>query len=496
MIMEPTPVLDLAALTAPAFPMNLQLTNGDALVLLQRVREVPLKRWVCEAEWRGQRVFVKLFFGQGAKRYAERDRHGVTALMHAKILTPSLLFSESQHALEILVFEAIPNSQTIESVWSRLQDEQRFQLAQSLVAVLAQHHQAGILQTDLYLKNFLLADERIYTIDGDGIRTFSSLSASHAEHNLARLLSKMDVLDVQAWLPQLLAAYRASNTSHSNQSSPVQPRPNQQQTLWARSLVFRTQAANAYANKKVFRSCTDVEVIHHLHLFQAVARSLGSEAYPKDVDALMGQGELLKGGNTCTVVQASMAGQPVVIKRYNIKSLWHGLGRSWRKTRAAVTWSNAHRLRLLGIPTPMPLALVEPRFFGLRGKAYFVSAYLEAPDVKQYFLSTPSQHQASQAMLAIARLFLRLYLLKISHGDCKYSNIKLLDGQPWLIDLDSMRQHRSQILAQKSHIRDLRRFMRNWKDDASLYNAFVVAFHQVYAEHVPLLDAANILKSS
>lgn len=477
---------DFVKLDNPAFPMRLALKNGEALMLLKRVREVPGKRWVCQAEWRGQSVFVKLFFGKGAKRYADRDRVGVEALMDAQVMTPALLFSEGQNALQILVFEAISNSRTVEEVWSQLPDEQRLKLAQSLVTILGQHHQAGLVQTDLYLKNFLLADARIYTIDGDGIRRYSSITLRQAEHNLATLLSKMDVLDVQEWLPRLVEIYHAANPTVLINST----------TLYKLLSVLRLQAANAYANKKVFRSCTDVKVVHRVNLFQAMTRSVGIEACPEDVDVFIRQGEILKNGNTCTVVMATMFDTNVVIKRYNIKSVWHGLGRVWRKTRAAVSWSNAHRLTLLGIPTPLPVAMVERRFFGLRGKAYFVSTYLDAPDVRQFFLSALPEVMRTQAMVAIARLFLRLYLLNLSHGDCKYSNIKWFDGQPWLIDLDSMRQHRSQFIAQKSHIRDLRRFMRNWKDDASLYNAFIDTFRQVYSEHGVLLLNANILTSS
>jgi hypothetical protein len=64
----------------------------------------------------------------------------------------------------------------------------------------------------------------------------------------------------------------------------------------------------------------------------------------------------------------------------------------------------------------------------------------------------------------------------------KASNLKMVDGNPMLIDLDSMKQHRSRYFAEKAHAKDLRRFMQNWKDDASLYNAFVKTFKVVNPE--------------
>ena len=68
----------------------------------------------------------------------------------------------------------------------------------------------------------------------------------------------------------------------------------------------------------------------------------------------------------------------------------------------------------------------------------------------------------------------------------KASNIKVVDNQPVLIDLDSMIQHRFNRLALNGHARDLRRFMQNWQDTPALYNAFVKAFKVIYADNAPL----------
>jgi tRNA A-37 threonylcarbamoyl transferase component Bud32 len=93
---------------------------------------------------------------------------------------------------------------------------------------------------------------------------------------------------------------------------------------------------------------------------------------------------------------------------------------------------------------------------------------------------------------AVVQLCYRLYLLQISHGDLKATNIKVLAGQPVLIDLDSMQQRRYAFFANHAHAKDLQRLMQNWKDDTSLYNAFIKSFKVVYANHT-LLKQANIL---
>jgi tRNA A-37 threonylcarbamoyl transferase component Bud32 len=170
--------------------------------------------------------------------------------------------------------------------------------------------------------------------------------------------------------------------------------------------------------------------------------------------------------------------------------LGHAIGRLFRKSRAAISWSNAHRLTLLGIATPKPIALLEQRrLTWLRGKAYFLSEFVDAPDVKNYFTLTTNKERRAESVKQIVLLFYRLYLLNISHGDMKASNIKVLDNKPMLIDLDSMRQHQWSFFAQNAHVRDLRRFMQNWKDDASLYNAFIKTFNVIYEDHAPLISA-------
>jgi len=64
---------------------SLWLSNGDALKVEQVVRRVPNKRLVCQAVWKEQAVYAKLFIGNGAKRYAQRDKQGVDALIAANI---------------------------------------------------------------------------------------------------------------------------------------------------------------------------------------------------------------------------------------------------------------------------------------------------------------------------------------------------------------------------------------------------------------------------
>ena len=465
---------------------QISLANGSCLKVLEVVRIIPNKRLVCRCLWNGAKVYAKIFVGDHAKRYAERDALGVQLLSQARIKTPALLLNVEllDFSGQALIFSEVSGGINSEQAYRNSSDF--YPTAQQLIAELALHHQFNLIQTDLYLKNFLVDGDDIYTLDGDGIRHYPKLTKSKALANLAVLLSKFDVLEIEAWLPGLLKVYADARRWKAL--------PNIDDV---RKMInrHRISVASHYADKKVFRQCTDVAVYNNPRYFEAIARNLGLKQLPINIDAcdeFIASGVPLKSGNTCTVSLATFEGFSVVVKRYNIKSFWHGVSRAFRQTRAAKSWANAYRLNILGISTPKPIALVEKRFFGLREKAYFFSEFIDAPDVKSFFEQIKNKNTEVAAIKEIARLFYRLYLLKLSHGDLKYSNIKMLDGNPCLIDLDSLRQHQWTYFALKGHVHDLRRFMRNWQDQPTLYNTFIKEFSAVYADHQALRLAGLI----
>jgi tRNA A-37 threonylcarbamoyl transferase component Bud32 len=388
----------------------------------------------------------------------------------------------------VLVFADIIDAPNAEQVWKNLNTNAYFYLAEKLVKTVAQHHNAGLLQTDLHLKNFLVADHIVYTLDGDGIHPLSRLfRKSQTQRNLATLFSKMDVLD-DDWMDNLYEIYC--------QHVGITYSPFDEAEVWSLTQKIRRQTASDYADKKVFRQCTDVTILRQNSFFKAVSSDFLDNDFLQSLEQIntyFTKENLLKNGSTCTVALVQMSNQKIVIKRYNIKNFWHGVSRALRQSRAAVSWANAHRLKLLNIATAKPVALIEHRKYGLKGKTYFLAEYIDAPDVAQYFAQTQDKirykKQHADAIKNIVTLFYKLHLLQVSHGDMKATNIKMQDTQPVLIDLDSMRQHQWNYFAQKAHVRDLKRFMRNWQNDNALYNAFVKTFNVIYEDHTPLIRA-------
>jgi tRNA A-37 threonylcarbamoyl transferase component Bud32 len=473
----------LTQLTSPG-PLHLPITLADHSILYldTLVRVLKGRRLVCKGRWNGQAVYAKLFMGKDAARYARRDADGAQAMGQAGIRTPDLLwhgtFDHQSDQVFGLLYAEVPHAMDAEAAYLQSDDASRCHLLCALVEVLARQHAANLCQTDLHLKNFLLADGLVWAIDGDGIRQQSiSLKQSHMQ--LSELIAKLHVLDQMQMTEMLLQTYlKVRGWTETLPATQV----------LASAREMKTREVERFVARKLLRNCSDVSWHRDSQSAQSVTTAGG--LHITDLPALevaMHCGQVLKAGNTCTVVHTQLQDRAVVIKRYNIKNCWHALSRAWRPSRAMSSWQNAHRLRYYGMLTPQPLLMYERRFYGLRGRAYFVSAYSPWPDANTFFQQCRDQDMRQHVIEQLVTLCYQWFLLKISHGDMKASNLQVTDqGEIVVIDLDSMQQHRRTQMALRAHAKDIRRLLQNWQADTSLYNALVKSFSLVYQDHMPL----------
>ena len=130
------------------------------------------------------------------------------------------------------------------------------------------------------------------------------------------------------------------------------------------------------------------------------------------------------------------------------------------------SWREGHRLRFLGIATPQPLALIEERVGPLRRRAFLVCEH--CPGRNLLDLLSPDREPDDDVARAIVSLFSSLHALRISHGDLKATNLLFDDGKVFVIDLDAVRQHRSQQSYASDWRRDRARLLRNWPRSCAL----------------------------
>jgi len=362
------------------------------LICSQILRVLPEKRLVCFGEWSGRQVVAKFFMDpKSAKRHCAREERGLTALMEAGIKAPALLFKGMlpPDGTPVLGLQRIMPAQDLLTAWERaVSFDLRAGLLGRAAAVIAEQHEAGLKQDDPHLKNFLWTDDDLFTIDGDAVNTRymgKPLAIPESLENLglffAQFYPRFDGL-----VPSAFRLYAEKRTW------PVDD------DLSARLLknVFsqRNSRKRAYL-KKIYRECSAFVCKRAWNRFMVCDRVFYNEAMVRflaDPDHIMNSGRVLKQGNTSTVTMVEVNGQDMVVKRYNIKNARHAFKRSFRPSRAWISWRNAHLLASLGIATPKPIALVEKRLGPFRSTAYFITEHVDGIDAYSLFHSGRGKH--------------------------------------------------------------------------------------------------------
>lgn len=446
-------------------PFLLELEQGE-IYAEEIVRIVPGRRMLVFGTWRGMPVAAKLFFDKkNAKRQAEADANGIKLMQEYKIPTPILHYRGSgyEQPVEALVFERIAKGKDLYNLWQHRESDQAITpILHAVMIELATQHVMGLVQEDMHLGNYLIAGKLIYTLDGGDIKsTKSLLPKKESMQNLALLLSQLGA-GIQSLQENLFLHYaRARGWLLKSMD-----------TFDLKLLIKQCdlQRWQDY-QRKIFRSSTQFQPYKKLGWRGMVTRRAdGSEmqAFLQNPESAFQREDIvtLKKGRSSTVIKTVLDGRTVVIKRYNLKNLWHRLRRMWRTTRAEHNWRLSQKLALFQVNTPTPLAYVEAYWFGFHGKSYFVMEHVEGKDVKQFLTPFEDEpYRAASAIQRICKLLLSLQQLELTHGDLKATNIIInADEQPFLIDLDGAKEHFTLAGLRTAWREERQRFLENFED--------------------------------
>ena len=441
---------------AVPFDLVLSMPDGTSATLVcdALLRVLPGRRIVVRAQLGERTVVAKLFVGARASIEREWEERGHAAFLRAQVATPELVgrgdVAGGGAALLYDYLEAATPATVAE-------------LPQAM-PILARLHAHGVIQNDLHLNNVLRTARGLFLVDGgavSGMGRDKPLSRRASARNLALFLAQFDIRAegafVAAWHAYCVA--RGYKTIDADGSALI-------------AAVHRARAARVRDySKKVLRDCTEFHADKRFDRYLVCDRASyrGEVAeFIDDIDARFETGTTLKAGNTATVTKHVVDGQSLVVKRYNIKSGRHAFGRAWRPTRAQRSWQNAHRLRMLGIATFKPIALIERRAGPLRRSAYLVMRDVGGVDLRERF--------ALRHIAPLVALFADLARAGLVHGDTKATNFVDVDGVIHLIDLDAMHAPRTRWGRRRGTARDLERFIDNWTDSATIRAALTRAF--------------------
>lgn len=427
------------------------------------LRVVGDKRASYIARWNGETVFLKLFTDpRHGRRHWQRERTGIEALAARGVLSPRLLHAGFLPRPEgyVLITEALTGGRTLAEEWARRGTTAgALALLQSACEVLATQHQAGVVQADLHLGNFMQVGDRVYTIDPSRLRLYQTpVTRTRALRNLGLLLAQVEPR-YDRYASQLLDAYAVARNWSATTDDLIRLRASIDQSRGRRKVRLL---------RKIFRECTAYARRETAAGFTVYDKRFASPSFERlyaDPGEVFHDGatRYLKRGNTSTVVVTTVDGVEVVIKRYNIKGAWHGLKRALRRTRASISWEHAQLLRFYGIRTPRPIAFIEHRTGPARRVSFYLSEYVPGPNCREY-VANAAASGAPAARLAekIGELLATLARYRIRHGDMKATNIIIRDGEPYITDLDAMREYQLQRLFGRAHRSDIQRFLQNW----------------------------------
>ena len=443
----------------PFLPFRFDADFGDGgrrVVCTDMLRVQPGRRLVARARLGaspsddaspGDDAIVKAFFGRRGKRDYRRERRGHQALESTGVAVARLLGAGNGAGAQLLAFEPIAAARA-----PGLAD------LGAVASVLARLHAGGVRQRDLHLGNFLIADGVVYAVDGGGARR-QRMGRRACFRDVSRLLAggspEWDVADA------VTSYAKARGWTLS---------PRERGQIDVRLEAARRRGAIRWARKSV-RDCTPFAVHSNAGGLTATARK-DADAELKtvlaDPEEAIATGAPLKRGRTATVVRCG----GLVVKRYNVKNRAHWWRLKIGASRARRAWQAGHGLRLLGVPTARPRALVE-RFNAAPGaaSAYLVLDYVEGTSLVEVAFGRPSN-----VLPAVRELFAGLRKARVAHGDMKATNLILADGKLHVVDLDAAVWHLNAWWFRRRHQRDRERFERNFSTaDPSVAQALAKA---------------------
>lgn len=427
---------------------RLQLANTEFEVL-ENLRHLAGRRSTLKVRRvsDGKPMVLKLFIanGKGQQEFERELAVYAHCRLHNIHVADICLQVSAHRGVSAIAYQLLPEAVTL----AQLPFAE--QLISELMLLFAECHQANCYQQDPHLDNFAWSEGKLYLLDLASVVIADKPLAMHScLSNLVRLRVQWPEQQ-QAELKTAMADYFAAR-----QQVFTDALAQQMQALYTKA---RQQHQRHY-QKKQLRNCTMTGYQKDLWL-EAAWRKGAIEALPlEQLKAAMHSGQPLKTGNSATVVLSELAGQAVVIKRYNMKNVWHWLRRCLRPSRARQSWLNANLLIYAGIATPQPLGFVEQRWLGLRHRAYFVSQPIQGRALLDL---TDAELQAADLQAQLKHLFNLLRLNHLVHGDMKANNLLVdADGKLWLIDLDALRQVPDKHF-EPLHQEDQRRFLQNWQ---------------------------------
>ena len=445
------------------FPFELRIKSTsseggeETLLCLGLLRAVPGRRQTYDAVWNDTGVIAKMFSHKiSARRHLSREVEGLNQLQKRGLNSAKPLFyGRAEDGRWVVVIQKIVNSVTaLDALTMTSEKRNKLDLLKLVCRKLAKQHIKGVVQKDLHLGNFLLANDQIYTLDPGQMRFLPSQVSRRKSISQLALLACCLPADDTASAEALYEEYFKTRGWDFGPS---------EKSLLAGQRMRHKNRGIKHGLKKCLRTskrCRRIKTGSFLAVFdRSFCQGTDPLDFVRQIDTLMDTGQILKKGHTCYVSCLMWDGNDIVVKRYNHKGVIHSLRHTLKRSRARRGWLHAHHLGMREIPTPKPLAYIERRKGLLVWNSYLVTQYTEGPSL-HHFLRDESvtPEQRATTIQQVKDLLDQLAKYRMTHGDLKHSNILITKDGPALTDLDSVQFHRWHWTYRIRSVKDRERF--------------------------------------
>ncbi|MHC4158195.1 MAG: lipopolysaccharide kinase InaA family protein [Planctomycetota bacterium] len=392
-----------------------------------------------------------------ARRHLKREWRGLSILRERGLNLPEPFFTgQTEDGYLAVVLEKIAGSSTALDFFNEAKDETaKLDLLILVCRELARQHDKGVLQKDLHLGNFLMQEDKVFALDAGQMQFFTHpIARERSISELALLASYLSADDTESMAKLYEEYFKVRNWRFGKQD----------ERLFKKQLSVRREKAIKKGLKKCLRTSKRYLRIKSGRYLAVFDKSFCRGAEPFDfveqIDELMDSGHILKDGNTCYVSHFAWNNRDIAAKRYNHKGFVHSLRHTIKRSRAHRGWLHGHRLGMLDIASPKPVAYIEQHRGMLVWKSYLVTEYVEGQKLYDFLRDdSVTEQQRSKAAGQIKKLLNQLGEHKISHSDLKHSNILVTENGPVLTDLDAMKIHKYEWLYKVYHAKDAARLL-------------------------------------
>jgi tRNA A-37 threonylcarbamoyl transferase component Bud32 len=336
--------------------------------------------------------------------------------------------------------------------------------------IVGRMHRDGIAHGDLRLGNVLVRNRdgrwEFFFIDNERTRKFSRLPDRLRLKNLVQICFKSPRGLSRTDRMRFFIAYwgqAAEGDWHRNDL--------------VRKVIEKTEGRMG-DNRRIRREmqrrlttcddCLEIRTRRYTGVFyRDFCQETDVAAFVERIDAQMDAGQIIKRDEITCVSRLTWNKRDIVVKRYSHQGLLHALRHTIKKSRARRAWTHAHRLQILGIGTPRVLGFLERREGPLVWQSYLITEYTDAPTLQNVLRDDRTTDAGrAEARRQVIRLLHEMDKYRITHGDLKDKNILITQQGPWLMDLDSMKVHRSKWYFRIERKKDRARLDGNWQTGA------------------------------